>query len=177
VTATAQPLEATDEESLGSLTTTTPDSGFSIETELAEQLIIERTNTIRESQGLSVLSEGETPIRFAEQHSQNMGEFDFYSHGGPNGTSPLQRMEDLAEECNGPGSENIHRAPLRTDVRIYDSTEIVNIYNESQIAEYAVQGWMNSPGHRENMLDERWSQVGVGVSVDDDTVYMTIVFC
>jgi hypothetical protein len=30
---------------------------------------------------------------------------------------------------------------------------------------------VNSPGHRRNMLDARFSEVGVGVTVKDDTVY------
>ena len=174
---TRHPSETTDGRSISSSGTTTADSKYSIDTELAEQLIIERTNTVRKSHGLSTLSEGEIPTRFAEQHSQDMGEYAFYAHSGPNGTSPMERMEGLATKCNGPGSENIHRAPLASSVRIYGTNEVVNIYSESQLAEYVIRGWMNSPGHRENMLDERWSKTGVGVYVANDTVYITIVFC
>jgi uncharacterized protein YkwD len=148
-----------------------------IDTELAEQLILERTNTVRNTHSLSKLSEGKTPTRFAEQHSQDMGEHDFYGHQGPNGISAEERMKQISNACSGPASENAHRAPLRRDVQIYGSEQKVNIFKEDELAKYAVQGWMNSPGHRENMLDSRWSQAGVGVYVENKTVYMTIVFC
>lgn len=153
------------------------DNNRGIDTELAEQLILKRTNTVRNTHRLSKLSEGGAPTRFAEQHSQDMGEYDFFGHQGPNGTSALERMRQIGDACGGPASENAHRSPLVSDVRIYGSEQEVNIFEEDELAKYAVQGWMNSPGHRENMLDSRWSQAGVGVYVGDETVYMTIVFC
>lgn len=149
----------------------------SIENERVERLIINRTNQVRRNHQLSTLSRGDVPSRFAEQHSRDMGEYGFFSHNGPNGTSARQRMERIGQSCGGPASENVHRAPLVSNVRIYGSEETVNVYDESELAVYAVQGWMNSPGHRENMLDNRWTRTGVGVYVSEETVYITIVFC
>ncbi len=38
------------------------------------------------------------------------------------------------------------------------------------------QAFMDSPGHRENVLRDRFGEVGVGVVVEDDTIWVTVVF-
>lgn len=38
------------------------------------------------------------------------------------------------------------------------------------------QAFMNSPGHRANILDREYNQIGVGVVVKDGTIYVTEVF-
>lgn len=157
--------------------TTSSEGSTRIDTERAEQLILEQTSAVRRNHGLSILSSGDTATRFAEQHSRDMGVHNYYAHRGPNGVSAMERMERISAACGSTASENIHLAPLTSRVRIYGGEEIVNIYDESELAKYAVQGWMNSPGHRDNMLDERWSTAGVGVYVANENVYMTIVFC
>lgn len=176
--ATVTPAPESDGSEQESASTSTASiTGGDIDPEQAEQLIFERMNALRSERGLRTLSEGDVPSQFAEEHSEDMGVHDFYGHEGPNGESSTERMAEIGRECDGAASENIHRAPLDTRVRIYGSDELVNVYNESALAKYAVQGWMNSPGHRENLLDDRWSEAGVGVHVDEQTVFMTIVFC
>ena len=32
-----------------------------------------------------------------------------------------------------------------------------------------VDGWMNSPGHRANLLNDEVSEIGVGFAIDDET--------
>ena len=141
------------------------------------KLILKRTNRIRESKDLTILTEPDTPARFAKKHSRDMGQYGLYSHAGPGDRSAGERMQYISSNCGGAASENIHTAPLSRNVRIYGGSEIVNVYSESELAKYSVEGWMNSDGHRENMLDSRWSRTGVGVYVADDSVFITIVFC
>ncbi|MBS1128555.1 MAG: serine protease, partial [Nitrospirae bacterium] len=39
-------------------------------------------------------------------------------------------------------------------------------------------GWMNSQGHRKNILTPHWLNQGIGVFIStDDTVYITQNFC
>ena len=41
----------------------------------------------------------------------------------------------------------------------------------------AVEGWMNSPSHKENLLDPNWKESAVGIAVTaDGTYYFTQVF-
>jgi uncharacterized protein YkwD len=47
-----------------------------------------------------------------------------------------------------------------------------------KIAESTVHGWMNSQGHRKNILTPRWKSEGIGVAISpDDKVYITQNFC
>ena len=44
-------------------------------------------------------------------------------------------------------------------------------------ASFAVDRWMESAGHRENLLDKRWNQSAIGVAIlPDGTYYFTQVF-
>lgn len=65
----------------------------------------------------------------------------------------------------------------------YESTTYINgipIHDwntEENLAEQTVNGWMNSPGHRENILSGFHSE-GIGVAIaSDDKVYFTQNFC
>lgn len=55
------------------------------------------------------------------------------------------------------------------------------VTNESELAEIIVTQWMESTGHRENILRPEWNSEGIGVAIDDtedDTVvYVTQNFC
>lgn len=55
--------------------------------------------------------------------------------------------------------------------------------SESELANAVVEGWLNSPEHRENLLREGWAQEGIGVSVVENPdeggteIYVTQDFC
>jgi uncharacterized protein YkwD len=43
--------------------------------------------------------------------------------------------------------------------------------------EFAVDRWMHSPGHRENILNARWKESGIGIAITQDgAYYFTQVF-
>jgi uncharacterized protein YkwD len=51
-------------------------------------------------------------------------------------------------------------------------------HSEEGVAEFAMNGWMESPGHRENILDRTVSRIGVGVVFGNDgTILATQNFC
>lgn len=77
----------------------------------------------------------------ARLHSVDMAERNYFSHTSLDGRSPADRMR--AQGYSRPGGENIG-AGYRT-------------------AEAAVKGWMDSSGHRANILDCRYTALGVGV--------------
>ncbi len=45
-----------------------------------------------------------------------------------------------------------------------------------EIASRIVDGWMDSPGHRQNILETSYDKEGIGV-VADERVYVTQNFC
>ena len=49
----------------------------------------------------------------------------------------------------------------------------VDKYNADQIAREVVSGWMDSPGHRQNILDNTYSNMGVGVGFNGQEYYIT----
>ncbi len=49
-------------------------------------------------------------------------------------------------------------------------------FDAEAFARRAVQGWMNSEGHRENILSTAYDHSGVGVAIRGDYVYATQVF-
>ena len=49
-------------------------------------------------------------------------------------------------------------------------------FNPEQFAKVAVQGWLDSPGHRANILSPEFDRSGIGVALNGTTAYATQVF-
>lgn len=107
----------------------------------AEQEMLRLVNIEREKAGLAPVV-FDDPLRdVARAHSQDMFKRGYFSHYAPEGTSPFDRMADAGIEFLYAG-ENLALAP---------STPL------------AMQGLMNSPGHRANILNPNFKKLGIGV--------------
>jgi uncharacterized protein YkwD len=113
---------------------------------------------------------------------------EFFAHTGPDGQTLLDRYERFGYDCRVDtggqryvtGGENLAYTyadtPVETEggVVSYDG-------NETRIARGIVEGWMHSPGHRENLLRPHWNREGVGVVLDPENgkpqVVATQNFC
>ena len=105
-------------------------------------------NRRRRERGLPPLVRDRRIDAAARAHSRDMAERRFYAHESPDGTTPLQRMRRAGWPANRTGgAENI----------------AWGAGGASTPAEI-VEGWMNSPGHRANILDPRLRTVGVGIA-------------
>ncbi|WP_071516110.1 CAP domain-containing protein [Geitlerinema sp. PCC 9228] len=103
--------------------------------------VIERTNLERTQRGLSPLVPNQDLTEAAQTHSENMAFQDFFSHTGVNGADVSDRVLDEG----------------------YRYTSVAeNIAAGYTNAEAVVEGWMNSPGHRENILNPDLKEIGVG---------------
>ena len=116
-----------------------------------------------------------------------MASRDFFSHDNPEGLDPSDRGQKAGYDCRKDyGSyftyglaENIHQGWL------FDSFQTVSgritsydWFSLEELARNAVNGWMNSPGHRQNILDSSYDRAGMGVAVaDDGKVFFTQNFC
>jgi hypothetical protein len=58
-------------------------------------------------------------------------------------------------------------------VTYYNSIPKYNWNSQDEIAQSTVQGWMNSPGHHDNILRSTWDTEGIGVAISGDKVYIT----
>ncbi|GAU66517.1 RNA polymerase ECF-type sigma factor [Streptomyces sp. NBRC 110611] len=78
----------------------------------------------------------------AQRHSAAMAARGFYGHDAPDGTDPGERMSAAGYSWSSWG-ENLHRGP--------------------RTAAAAVRDWMSDAAHRDNLLDCRFTVVGIGV--------------
>lgn len=130
------------------------------ETELSavEKQVFDAINSIRQANGLYVLTTQTGLGALARVHSDDMLARDYLSHVNPEGKNPGDRIAAAGITVTAWG-ENIAMAE-----RLADPVDAV------------VQGWMDSPGHRENILRPGWTHTGVGVAQSGSTLYFTQVF-
>ena len=119
-----------------------------------ERAIHEEVNARRAEHGLDALSTESALDTAAREYSQSMAERDFFSHTAPGDDSFSEHYRDDGVDCTGLG-ENILMRTVRAD-------------SAEAVAANAVEQWMNSSGHRRNILRESWTADGVGVAFDGD---------
>lgn len=131
------------------------------ETREIEMAITEAVNAQRREHGLGPLEHRDDLAAVARSYSAEMVEQDFFDHVDPSGQSVSDRVREAGITYTAVG-ENLYGAS--GPVGMVDHVE------------RSVSGWMDSPGHRENILREVFTQTGVGMSSDGDTVRITQVF-
>jgi uncharacterized protein YkwD len=172
----------------GGVTTmaTTPTEATSLDTERVERLVHQEINERREARGLEPLQYDSELAAIAQRHSTDMALRGYYSHAAPNGSDFTDRYERAGYACRQPisgqryaiGSENILYTFYKTRLAnegnsYYDTPE--------ELAEGMVTSWMNSQGHRENILRPYWENEGIGIATrqtdDGLKIYATQNFC
>ncbi|MGW5471099.1 CAP domain-containing protein [Streptomyces chartreusis] len=103
--------------------------------------VVELTNRERARAGLRPLAADPTLTVAAQSYSADMAARAFYSHTSPEGTQPWDRAAAAGSRMRAIG-ENIacgQRSPAEV-----------------------VEGWMNSPGHRANILKRDFTHIDIG---------------
>jgi len=150
--------------------------------ELEEQ-IHNLINIERQDYGLSPLSYDTQLADIARAHSQDMAERNYFSHYNPEGDGPTERAIKAGYPVHkeqGGGwysdgiAENIYQNNLYDGITYYDNVPEYDWNSQSEIASSTVTGWMNSPGHRQNILSSSYDKEGIGVAISSDyKVYIT----
>ncbi len=155
-------------------------------TELERQ-VHQLTNQYRTQNGLSSLSWDDELSNIARNHSQDMASRNYFSHETPEGTNPTGRGTSQGYKCEKiignimyiGIAENIFQNNLA--YRVWYTGGIPTSYewnSQEEIAQTTVDGWMDSPGHRKNILTKTFDQEGIGIEIaSDDKVYITQNFC
>ncbi len=104
--------------------------------------VVALTNVERAKVGCAALTRHEALDKSAQGHGDDMAAKNYFSHTGLDGSSPFDRMRLAGYPSNSGRAENIAAG--------YDNAVAV------------VQGWMNSEGHRKNMLNCAYRSIGVG---------------
>lgn len=106
-----------------------------------EAEVVRLVNEIRVSNGLSTLTHNWELSRVARYKSQDMKNLGYFSHTSPTYGSPFNMMKNFGISYKTAG-ENIAKG--------YSTPKQV------------VDAWMNSPGHRANILNSSFTEIGVG---------------
>jgi uncharacterized protein YkwD len=105
------------------------------------QEVLDLTNAERAKEGLSALQLNPNLNLAAQNHSEDMALRDYFSHTGVNGSSSGDRATAAGYQFSSLG-ENIAAGYITP--------------------QEVVQGWMNSPGHRANIMNGNYREMGLG---------------
>ena len=126
-----------------------------------EQAIFQRVNQERTAAGLPALTYNTTMEHYARLKSQDMGDRGYFDHTNPEGKLITEQMKADGVSYRAWG-ENI--------------AYISGISGNAQLATKFMDNWMNSPGHRANILSSNFSSIGIGVYKIGNTYYATQEF-
>lgn len=133
--------------------------------EEVEEFVHALINRERQSFGLSPLSKNPLLMNLAKEHSISMASYRILSHGRIAG----EKSFGYGQPTDTTRGENISLTPQRKWVPgPYLSLK--------EVCEWAVSGWMESEGHRENILEPGFTKTGIGVSRRGEYLYMTQMF-
>lgn len=119
-----------------------------------ELLIYDLTNSIRKRNDVPILSWSSTAAGAARKHSTDMAKNRYFNHYSLYNESPGDRLKE----------EGI----------IYKSIgeNIIAGYENAIISSHA---WFNSPDHRDNILNENYTSLGVGFTYLEDSIYKSYI--
>ena len=129
------------------------------EIEELEQDCLGAVNHLRVARGLASMEADRDLLLVARAYSRQMAEEGFFSHIDPEGRDVRKRLQKARISW------------LMVGENLSYSNGYVNPVATS------LRGWMDSPGHRRNILEGRYNDSAIGVWIaDDGTVYFTEIF-
>jgi uncharacterized protein YkwD len=156
-----------------------------------ERAIHDAVNAVRAERGLPRLEWADSLRVLARTHSRDMMDRDFFAHTNPSGEDVNDRGRRLGLQCHRAlpdnvwavgFSENLYEGSLyrRVQKRYRGDRLLERIYDwkpTDALATAVVQGWMNSPGHRKNLLSDVSRVESIGVVIEDRRFVVTQVLC
>lgn len=106
-----------------------------------EQIILNLVNKARKEAGLAELKTDSEIMKVAEIKAKDMEDNNYFSHTSPTYGSPFDMLKSFGVSYKSAG-ENIAA---------------------HQTAEKAFEAWMDSPGHKANILNSSYNYTGIGV--------------
>ena len=144
--------------------------------------VLTHSNYERNLRKLGLLTRDSVLDKIADDHSRDMAVRDFFDHINPDQEDPVDRAarhgydqsRTLSDGSQLYGvAENIVKIPV--DDHVYGFGEIVGD-DPDQIAQVAVESFMDSPPHKDALLLWAHEKIGVGVAFDGKYYYVTQVF-
>jgi uncharacterized protein YkwD len=118
-----------------------------------EHRLANKIQIARENHGENRLNINQRLSQLARKHSRDM-----HDAGNPTMHSTTSQLLNYMDEANCVAmiGENVGRA-----------TSVVEMH----------QAFMDSPGHRENILEDNWTKLGVGIRTFNGSLWVTELFC
>lgn len=113
-----------------------------ISSDMTVSQVIGNTNKERQAKGLSTLTENSSLDAAAAAKARNMLEENYWAHYSPSGKDPWGFIKGAGYRFTYAG-ENLARG----------------FYNANDV----VAAWMNSPSHRDNLLNPKYKEIGIAV--------------
>ncbi len=123
----------------------------------------------------------------ARSHSTDMAANRYFSHTNLRGESPTDRGTAAGYDCRKDHgthytlglAENILYSSTYSSKQYVNGILVkTNYYTLDELAWVVVDGWMESPGHRSNIVEVNYDRTGIGVATDsEELVYITQNFC
>lgn len=123
------------------------------EQQTVEEEVVRLVNVERAKEGLSPLTIDWELSRVAKYKSQDMHDKNYFSHTSPTYGSPFDMMKKFGISYTAAGE---------------------NIAKGQKTAAEVVKAWMNSEGHRANIMSSKYTHIGVGYVADGN--YWTQMF-
>lgn len=139
-----------------------PGDKASFEAQMAQE-VLSASNAARAQQGLGALSRDPALDAIAAAYSRKMMAERFFNHNSPDGTTLKSRLGGHMQRL-GRAAENLWTASGKIDWR------------PSGVSRQTVDSWLDSPGHRTNLLDRDFVAAGVGVAQSGETIYVTMLY-
>ena len=120
-----------------------------------EQQVVNLVNQQRSKNGLLPLTMNWQVSRVARYKSQDMCDRNYFSHQSPTYGSPFDMLKQFNINYSSAGE---------------------NIAKGQKTPQAVMNSWMNSQGHRQNILNKNFTQIGVGYYNKNGTTYWTQMF-
>jgi uncharacterized protein YkwD len=128
-----------------------------------EQRVFQFTNEARRKNGLSPLEPDKTLMSLARGKSDDMIKRHYFSHPDPDGKSIRELYAQVRPMVGG-------MAAVGENISIHGK----NAYDDTTTtARCIVDGFMVSPGHRQNILQPEYTHLGIGISIKDKEYFVT----
>ena len=129
------------------------------------------TSDVRERHGIAPLARDRALDAIAQDHAEDMAERGYFEHRTPEGARPSDRASLAGYDCRKDFGE-YYTIGIAENISMYPG------WGMGRVATVAVRDWMDSPGHRENILMARHDRLGVGMATSmDGTIYAVQNFC
>ncbi|MBI3891147.1 MAG: hypothetical protein HY303_06415 [Candidatus Wallbacteria bacterium] len=147
---------------------------ISLEEAASELAMFDLLNETRRKNDLSTVATDKRLDVIARKHSEEMYTLGYFDH-----KSPVAENHTVGDRFKNGGvtfrkaSENIAKFPYKLGANVQLASGRGTAQTPAALASDMMEGYMNSPGHRANILDPQVSRVGLGTVIGSQYAYNT----